>query len=144
MSSTKPIVLLVTAQSTATGMVDAFLLERSVPATLSRRVRGHFKQLYQCRGSVMDIADVMAQMPYTLRLELGASLGFLDDPNPRRRSVVNRVPFFQELGSEDLLRIGCKLQFVTPPEPITDDTTGELHHSCYIMREGDRGDEMCE
>ena len=55
---------------------------------------------------------------------------------------MHKVPFFQELGSENLIRIGCQLQPVLPAEAIRDTTTGELPHSSYIMREGDRGDEM--
>jgi CRP-like cAMP-binding protein len=140
-----------TAQADAVGLVNSFLLERQVPATLLRRIRAHYMQFYRNRGGVVDIAKVMRDMPHTLQLELGAALSFLDDPNTRRRSVMCKVPFFQALGSDDLIRVGCKLQHVqmAPAKLASNDEnmlvhedTSNRNYGTFIMREGDRGEEM--
>jgi hypothetical protein len=141
-----------TAQADAVGLVNSFLMERQVPSTLLRRIRAHYMQFYRNRGGVVEIDKIMRDMPHTLQLELGAALGFLDDPNTRRRSMLCKIPFFQGLGNDDLIRIGCKLRHVQVPPTTLAASEAELEYEDtssrnfgapgFIMREGDRSEEM--
>jgi hypothetical protein len=112
-----------------------------VRPTLLRQVRGHVAQMYKSRGSHLDIADFMTLLPHDMQIELGVALQFVDNPATGQRSVCSKVPFFRELGNDELVAIGCKLRHHKAFPPTLNDHSKEARDT-YIMREGDRGSEM--
>jgi CRP-like cAMP-binding protein len=84
-------------------------------------------------GAVDNISAWMDSMPRTMREELGVGLGFLHNYKTGRRGMLCKVPFFFELESADVLRIGCRL---------CAQKYGIQSGESAIMREGERGDEM--
>ena len=123
------------------GQVHAFLAERGVRPGFLRQVRGHVNQLYANRGTCLDISDVLVLLPHDMQIELGVALEFVDNPATGQRSVFSKVPFFRELGNDEMLAIGCKLKHHKAFPPAINDHSREARDS-YIMREGDRGNEM--
>jgi CRP-like cAMP-binding protein len=131
----------VTARNDAIGVVNTFLAERGIKPALLRRTRAHVKTLFEERGTHHNIADIMTLLPYHVQVELGAQLRFIDDPETSRRSAFARIPFFKDLGTTEMLAIGCRLRHVRHIPPIRGGS-GSVDRAAYIMREGDRGVEM--
>ena len=138
-----------TARNDAIGVVNSFLAERGVKAALLRRSRAHVKDLYEQRGTHLNISEVLSLLPFSVQLELGAALHFLDDPETSRRSAFARVPFFKDLGNSEMLAIGCCLKhvrhvpiMVVGTDERSKDSNERAINGTYIMQEGDRGVEM--
>ena len=129
------------AKSDAVGLVHAFLHERRVGASLTKRVRSHLNQLYTNRGTTADMLDFFDRLPYTLAMELAAAVGFVDDLQHNRRGVLYKVPFCRHLSAHDHLLLCCRLKHCSY-EPPTVQVDGSLDPSRFIMREGERGREM--
>ncbi len=80
-------------------------------------------------------------LPHDMQIELGVALQFIDNPATGQRSSFSKVPFFRELGNDDMIAIGCKLKHHKAFPPPVNDHSKQARES-YIMREGDRGCEM--
>jgi hypothetical protein len=66
----------VTARNDAVGQVHAFLNERGVRPGFLRQVRGHVSQLYENRGSHMDIAGANGGFePFVHKCDLSTKIG---------------------------------------------------------------------
>jgi CRP-like cAMP-binding protein len=129
------------AKADTIGLVHAFLHERRVGASLTKRVRAHFNQLYSNRGTTEDMQGFFDHLPRALALELAGAVGFIDDIQANRRSVVYKVPFCRNLSADDMIRLCCKMKHCAyePPQVYLD---GSLDRTRFIMREGERGAEM--
>ena len=80
-------------------------------------------------------------LPHDMQIELGVALQFIDNPATGQRSSFSKVPFFRELGNDEMIAIGCKLKHHKAFPPPVNDHSKQARES-YIMREGDRGCEM--
>jgi hypothetical protein len=129
------------AKSDAVGMIHAFLYERHVGMSLTRRCRTHFNQLYSNRGTTQDMQNIFDRLPRQLAIELAKSIGFIDDLRTNRRAFHYKVPFCRGLSADDMIRMSCKMKhcIYEPPHVHAD---GSLDDEQYIMRQGNRSTEM--
>ena len=129
------------SKSDTVGLVHAFLYERHVGVSLTRRVRTHYNQMFTNRGTTQDIQQIFDSLPHTLALELAVNIGFVDDLQTNRRSTLSKVPFVRGLSSDDMIRISCKMKHcVFEPPHVNPD--GSIRVEDFIMRQGERGTEM--
>jgi CRP-like cAMP-binding protein len=72
---------------------------------------------------------------------LAVTLGFVDDLQTNRRSIMHKVPFCRGLSADDLIAICCRLKHCTYEPPLMYED-GSLDRSKFIMRQFERGREM--
>lgn len=80
-------------------------------------------------------------MPTDLQIELAISLRFITDPKAGVVGIFSRVPFLKHLDNDDLIRIGTRMRHQIAFPPIMTKVDGS-QGAGYIMREGDRGNDM--
>lgn len=129
------------SKSDSVSLVHAFLYERHVGVSLTRRVRQHFNQHYTCQGTTQDIQSIFDGLPQSLKLELAVNIGFVDDLQTNRRATLSKVPFVRGLSANDMIRISCKMKYCGYEPPHVNED-GSIRVEDFIMRQGERGVEM--
>jgi len=100
--------------------LTAFMHYRSLPHPLQRRIRDYYDYLWEKRLGY-DENDILQDLPPTLRTDVALFL---------KRDIIERVPIFQGASDAFIREIALEM------EPAVF-TPGD-----YIMREGDRGQDM--
>ena len=80
-------------------------------------------------------------MPTDLQIELAISLRFITDYQTGVVGMFSKVPFLKTLDNDDLIRIGTRMRHQLAFPPIMTTVNGGEGVG-YIMREGERGNDM--